>query len=126
MSHFDLLLILASALASARIAVLIVHDVIIEKQRDWFFRHFPPFDNDMLGFKYQSMDVNGDDLPLTEDGQRVFRRGWWFAELLTCTRCLTVWTTVPTYIVASEVPHGDTVVAVIAAMAIASWVAKKL
>jgi len=118
----DLILLLTiTALASARIAVLLVHDVILDGPRTWFFRRFPPMNNPMIGYEYQSKDIKGMALPAS------LTRDWYlFSELLTCTRCLTVWTSVPIYFAARQWDWAYETTAVIAVMAIASWVAKKL
>ncbi len=116
-----LIAILIVALASARVAVLFVHDAIFDKPRDWFFRQWPPFDNPMHGYEYQSRDKEGNPLPAS-----LKRDGHMFSELFTCTRCLTVWTTVPAYFAFEAWGWAAVVIKIAAAMAIASWSAKKL
>lgn len=118
--HFILLLTLV-ALASARVAVLLVHDVILDKPRDWFFRQFPPYNNPMLGYNYQSLSKQGVEIPAS-----LTRKAYLFSELLTCTRCLTVWTSVPIYFAAKEWDWAYEATAIVAVMAVACWVAKKL
>jgi hypothetical protein len=115
------LIMLIAALASARVAVLIVHDTILEKPRDWWFRRYPPMDNPILGFDYQSKDKAGVPLPAS------LRRKWYMtSELLTCTRCMTVWTTPPALLLAHSGQVGRTIIIAVAAMGIASWAAKKV
>lgn len=113
--------LIVAALASARIAVLIVHDTILDVPRDWFFRHFPPHDNMQLGFDYQARDKHGTRMPVS-----LRRRAWWFSELMTCTRCFTVWTTPPIYFLAVHSHAAFVGVGIIAAMSVASYVAGEL
>jgi hypothetical protein len=119
--HDALIILLVSALASARIAVLLAHDTILEPARGWLFRRFPPMDNLMIGMDYQSHDKEGRPLPAGA------KRKWYMiSELLTCTRCLTVWTTPPMVVLAWTSWPGLVIVGMFGAMSIASWVAKKV
>lgn len=120
MEHYAYIMIV-SALASARIAVLLVHDFILEKPRNWFFRLVPPLDNLMEGYDYQGKDKHGEPLPAS------LKRKWYMiAEVFTCTRCLTVWVTGATFAIAATSDIGLTAVEVVAAMGIAAWAASKL
>lgn len=113
--------LIVSALAAGRIAVILVHDFILDKPRTWFFRHVPPMDNLMEGYDYQSKDKDGNPLPAS------LKRDWhMIAELFTCTRCLTVWATGATFAIAATSDIGLTAMEVIAAMGIAAWFAAKL
>lgn len=121
MTATELIMIVVAALASGRIAVLFVHDTILDTPRDWLFRRFPPFDNLMHGYDYQSKDKDGNPLPAS-----LKRKGYMISEVLTCTRCFTVWTTAPVYLAADAWQWAAYTTQVIAAMAVAAWVAKKL
>ena len=117
--------LLVLALASARIAVLLVHDLILEKPRDWIFRHWPPMDNPMEGFDYQSKDKHGNKL--TGPASLQTKRRWYlFSELLTCTRCMTVWITAVAWLTLEFIPASFSGFEAIAAMFVAAWGAKKL
>lgn len=128
MHAFDAFVLLVAAFASARIAVLLVHDIILDGPRGWFFRRFPPQDNPMEGYSYQAHDKLGHPIaPLYNEGVHVNARRWYlFSEVFTCTRCLTVWTTVPVFFASREWNWALVTAELIAAMAIASWGAKKL
>lgn len=121
MSGTQTLLLLTVALASARIAVLLAHDFILESARHWFFLRYPPVDNVMLGMDYQSRDREGRNLPAGAKRDHNF-----FGELLTCTRCLTVWVSPPVYAAAVTSHYGLIAVQLIAVMFLAAWGAKKL
>lgn len=117
----DAYVLVVAALAAARIAVLVAQDVILEKPRDWWFRRFPPMDNPMLGYDYQTKDKTGKTLPAS------CRRKWYMvSELMTCTRCLTVWITIVLWLTLEFIPASFSGLEAIAAMTIASWAAKKL
>ncbi len=114
--------LLVIALASARLSVLLVHDTILERPRDWLHRHRPPVDNPILGFDYQQRDTDGERLP---DG--VIRDASLLGELFTCTRCMSVWTTAATIVLyQSGWNHARDIVAALAVMGVASMMAKKV
>lgn len=120
----DLLLVLALySVASARVAVLMVHDTILQPIRHRIFLRWPPEDDVALGFRYQSLGREGHPLPAGLRRDRVL-----MSELLTCTRCVTVWTTAMFYL--AGVVFGDPIVvlvaAPIAAMYVAAWLAGQL
>lgn len=112
--------LLVIALASARVSVLLVHDQILERPRDWLYRQQPPVDNPILGFDYQQRDTDGTRLP---DG--TIRDASLLGELFTCTRCMSVWTTAVLAGVYQWNAARD-IVAVIAVMGVASMMAKKV
>lgn len=114
-------LFIVAGLASARIAVLLAHDVILESLRHKIFLRFPPMDNPILGFDYQQKDRGGERLEVGET-----RKWYMVSELLTCTRCLTVWITPAVFLSAREWPHAMLAAQVAASMSVASWAAKKL
>ena len=116
-----ILSLLVVAFASARVAVLLAHDTILERPRDWFYRQRPPVDNPMLGFDYQQRDTDGTALP---DG--LIRSSSLLGELFTCTRCLTVWTTPPLAFLYVSSSVGRDIVTVVAVMGLASLLAKKV
>ena len=109
------------ALASARLAVLVAHDVILEKPRVWLYRRFPPMDNPMHGYEYQRYDREGRVLPAGAT-----RKWYMISELSTCTRCLTVWIVMVFYFALNFIPAAFGGLEALAAMAIASWGAKRL
>lgn len=114
--------LLVVGLAAARVAVLLVHDTILDAPRDWLHRHWPPLDNPMLGYDYQQRDVSGAHI---KDG--TLRKGTMLGEVFTCTRCMSVWTTAlvgGAYI--TPIPHVQDAVALVAAMWLAAWGAKKV
>lgn len=114
--------LLVIGFAAARVAVLLVHDSILDRPRDWLHRHRPPIDNPILGFDYQQRDVDGHRL---EDG--TIRDPSLLGELFTCTRCVSVWTTAATIgVYQSGLPHARDAVAAVAVMGFASMMAKKV
>lgn len=115
-------ILLIVSLASARVAVLIAHDAILERPREWWYLKFPPYDNPALGYDYQHRDPK--TAVLLPMG--AVRKPYLFSELLTCTRCLTVWTSIPIYAAATMTYSGLMITELLACMAIASWAAKKL
>lgn len=82
----SLLTLLVIGLASARLTVLLVHDTILEPVRERVYLRWPPRDLLALGYEYQRKDTNGEYLPMGAS------RDWsMFGELLSCTRCTSVW-----------------------------------
>lgn len=115
------LVLLVLAFAAARIAVLLVHDTILDAPRDWLHRHFPPLDDPIRGLDYQQRDKAGVHI---KDGE--LRRGSMLGELFTCTRCLSVWTTaLVAGVWISGVPYAQEAVALVAVMGLANLIAKK-
>lgn len=109
-------------LAAARLAVLLVHDTILDAPRDWLHRHHPPVDNPMLGYDYQQRDADGQRMP-----EGTIRDASMLGEVFTCTRCMTVWTTALVGAVyVSGVPYVQDATALLAAMWLAAWGAKKV
>lgn len=117
----ELITLLVAALASARFAVLLVHDTILDGPRNWFFRHWPPHDNMQLGYDFQMRDKDGVRMPMSQR-----RKAHTFSEVLTCTRCFTVWSTPPAYFLAAHSHQAFVAVGIVAAMAVASYVAAQL
>jgi hypothetical protein len=114
--------LLVMSFAAARLAVLLVHDTILDRPRDWLHRHRPPFDNPLLGFDYQQRDVRGDRMP-----EGTVRDPSLLGELFTCTRCMSVWTASTVALVyASDIPYAREAVAVVAVMGLASILSKKV
>lgn len=111
-----LITLVVYAMASARIAVLIAHDTILDRPRVWFFLRFPPEDNDALGYRFQRMDRKGRML-----NEMFVRPASMLGELVTCTRCLTVWVTL--VIVSAGVVFGHDAVMVVAGPVAAMWLA---
>lgn len=115
--------LLIIAMAAARVAVLIAHDSILAGPREWIFLRWPPVDNHLAGFAYQTMDKSGRTLPA---GAK--RDASMLSELITCTRCLTVWTGAVFYLWGEGIGHGAaaTVAAPLAVMAAAAWIARRI
>lgn len=82
----DLVLLLVVGLASARLTTLLVHDTILEPVRERIYRRMPPRDSLALGYEYQRQDTDGSYLP-----PGIIRDWSMFGELLSCTRCTSVW-----------------------------------
>lgn len=98
-------------------------DTIFDKPRDWFYRQYPPFDNPLLGFDYQQRDKHGKRLADKDD----LRKPRLIGELLTCTRCLTVWTTILMSIIYWNSNNFiQIMIEVVAMMGVASILAKKI
>lgn len=115
--------LLVLAFASARVAVLLVHDNILDTPRDWLYRHFPPTDDPYTGHDYQKRDTSGRSLPPGEP----IRDSAWLGDLLACTRCTSVWTSAGLAgVYVSGIPHIKDIVAVVAVMGLASLLAKKV
>lgn len=119
----NLIWILIAGAASARIAVLIAHDTILDRPRTWMFLRFPPEDNDRLGFRYQRLDRDGRNLP-----GGAIRNPSMIGELISCTRCLTVWTTLGFVCTRWIFGHDLTMMLAtpIAAMWVAAFMARKV
>lgn len=114
--------LLVIGFAAARIAVLLVHDTILDRPRDWLHRHRPPLDNPILGFTYQQRDTDGSML---DDGE--IREPSMLGEVFTCTRCMSVWTTAAVAAVyVSGWHHAQEAVAAVALMGLASILSKKV
>lgn len=114
---------LVLSLAAARVAVLLAHDTILAPLRERIFLRWPPQDNLMAGYAYQTMDRQGRTLPAGA------RRDWHMTtELLTCTRCLTVWTAGALYAL-GEAASRDVAMAIsapLALMATSAWIARRM
>ena len=121
--HAYALIILS--LASARIAVLVVHDTILEPARVWFYRRFPPMDNPMHGYDYQTRDKDGEKI-VGPGSTGTVRKWYWFSELTTCTRCMTVWITMVAWMILEFIPASLLGFEVIAVMWAAAYGAKNL
>lgn len=121
----DLLMyLLLLSVAAARVAVLLAHDTILEPVREALFLRWPPKDNQALGMHYQRINRDGMAMPIG-----AFDRDWkMFSELLTCTRCLTVWTAGALYALGEIAGHGvaTDVAAPIAVMGAAAWIARRM
>lgn len=114
--------LLVISFAAARLAVLLVHDTILDRPRDWLHRHRPPVDNPILGFDYQQRDTDGTRL---DDG--LIRDASMLGEVFTCTRCMTVWTgALVAGLYVTGWPHAQEAVAAVAVMGLASLLAKKV
>ncbi len=115
--------LLLLAIAAARVAVLVAHDTILVHVRERLYLRWPPMDNQALGMYYQSMDRLGRSLPAG------MKREWYMAtELLTCTRCLTVYTAGALYALGELAGHGVAidVAAPIAVMGAGAWIARRM
>lgn len=120
-ADFIMYLLLLSV-AAARVAVLLAHDTILVHVREALFLRWPPMDNQALGMHYQMMDSKGN----TDYNEP---RDWkMFSELLTCTRCLTVYTAGALYALGEIAGHGVAiqVAAPIAVMGAAASIARRM
>jgi hypothetical protein len=117
----DVLVLLVYAAASARVAVLVAHDTILDGLRSRFFLRFPP--EDRPGMQYQRLDRQGRVLP-----GGAIRPPHLLGELVSCTRCLTVWTTAAVYAVDVVAGRDATLLVTtpIAAMWAAAYLARKV
>jgi hypothetical protein len=111
------------AAAAARISVLVVRDTILDRPREWFFLRYPPIDNPMLGYRYQTLDREGRVLPAGAP-----REASMLGELFTCTRCVTVWATGIIYLASLALGSSATLMgtAPIASMWVAAFLARRI
>lgn len=119
----DVFYLVILSMAAARVAVLIAHDTILDAPREWIFLRWPPVDNMSMGIAYQSVDRDGRVLP---GGAK--RDAHMISEMLTCTRCLTVWLGAVFYLVGVGYGHDVvlTVATPIAVMAAAAMIARRI
>lgn len=124
---FDSLVwVVSIGLASARVTVLAVSDTITTGLRERIYLRWPPQDNPRMGFEYQQMDRQGEYLPMSAT------RDWsMFGELLSCSRCVSVWVTGALYLLTANQAGlrgsvAQHIVWLLAAMWVSAWGASKI